>query len=113
MVCRASQHVGGPGEGWDRFGLAEQLVAADSTVDGFAVSGYIALFHGAIEGTIERFQAAGPYAGSREEAAARTSLIALLQPIEADTVAALGEGLLTLHLGDSTAAMTMLADLAA
>ena len=91
---------------------AAQLVATDSTVDGFAVSGYIALFHGDIKGTIERFQVAGPYAGTREEAAARTSLLALLQSIESDTVAALGEGLLTLHLGDSAAAVTLLADLA-
>ena len=61
---------------------------------------------------LQRFQAAGPYAGSREEAAARTSLLALLQSIESDTVAALGEGLLTLQLGDSAAAVTLLADLA-
>ena len=91
---------------------AERLVANDSTVDGFAISGYITLFRGDIDGTIERFQAAGPYAGTREEAAARTSMVALLQPIEAETVEALGAGLLTLHLGDSASAMAQLADVA-
>jgi len=57
-------------------------------------------------------QGAGPYAGTREEAVARTTLLALLQPIEADTLQALGEGLMILHRGDTLTAMAQLAGVA-
>ena len=93
-------------------GRAGRLVASDSTVDGLALGGYIALFSGDIASAAERFQGAGPYAGTREEAVARTTLLALLQPIEADTLQALGEGLMILHRGDTVTAMAQLAGVA-
>lgn len=101
--------------GWVRQGnlsRAGLLVASDSTVDGLALTGYIALYSGDVTSAIDRFQGAGPYAGTREEAVARTVLLALLQPIEADTLAALGEGLLMLHRGDSATAVARLAGVA-
>ncbi|MEE8477625.1 MAG: hypothetical protein V3S19_04605, partial [Gemmatimonadales bacterium] len=101
--------------GWVRQGdlsRAGRLVASDSTVDGLALAGYIALYRGNVTSAIERFQGAGPYAGTRKEAVARTVLLALLQPIEADTLAALGEGLLILHQGDTATAVGRLADVA-
>ncbi len=101
--------------GWVRqgnLGRAGLLVASDSTVDGLALTGYIALYSGDVTSAIDRFQGAGPYAGTREEAVARTVLLALLQPIEADTWAALGEGLLMLHRGDSATAVARLAGVA-
>ena len=101
--------------GWVRQGdlsRAAILVASDSTVDGLALGGYIALFSGNIASAVDRFQGAGPYAGTREEAVARTSLLALLQPIEADTLQALGEGLMILHRGDTVTATAQLAGVA-
>ena len=101
--------------GWVRLGdlgRAGRLVASDSTVDGLALGGYIALFSGDVASALDRFQGAGPYAGTREEAVARTTLLALLQPIEADTIKALGEGLMILHRGDTATAMARLADVA-
>lgn len=101
--------------GWVRQGELRRagiLVASDSTVDGLALAGYIALFSGDIASAIDRFQGAGPYTGTREEAVARTILLALLQPIETDTLAALGEGLMILHRGDTAAAITRLAHVA-
>jgi predicted Zn-dependent protease len=54
---------------------------------------------------VEAFKAAGPYAGDRAEATRRTVLLALLQPIEADTLPALGAALLKLEQGDTTRAI--------
>ena len=61
---------------------------------GLALAGRIRLYQGDIAGAIERFKAAGPYAGDRAEATERTVLLALLQPIEADSLPALGAALL-------------------
>ncbi len=94
--------------GWIRAGelaRADSLLGADSTIEGLALSGRIHLYHGDIRGAIERFKAAGPYAGDRAEATRRTALLALLQPIEADTLPSLGTALLQLERGDTAAAM--------
>ena len=56
-------------------------------------------------GAIERFKAAGPYAGERAEATERTALLAMLQPIEADSIPALGQALLQLERGDTSKAV--------
>jgi hypothetical protein len=56
-------------------------------------------------GAIERFKAAGPYAGERSEATERTALLALLQPIETDSLPALGQALLQLARGDTAKAV--------
>jgi tetratricopeptide (TPR) repeat protein len=97
--------------GWIRAGQlerAEQAVATDSSVDGLAVAGQIALYRGDLALAVSRLQAAGPYAGTREEATARTALLALLQPIEAESLPALGTALFQLERGDSAAAATAL-----
>jgi tetratricopeptide (TPR) repeat protein len=94
--------------GWARRGelsRAESMIAADSTVEGLAVAGRIALLRGDIRGATARLRAAGPYTGTREEASARASLLALLQRIEADSAPAIGAAFLALEKGDSTAAV--------
>ena len=101
--------------GWARagqLGRADALLRSDSTVEGLAVTGRIALLRGDIKGAAARLRAAGPYTGSREEAATRSSLLALLQRIEADTLPALGAAFLALEKGDSGAAATGLAAVA-
>jgi tetratricopeptide (TPR) repeat protein len=85
---------------------ADSLLDGDSTVDGLALAGRLRLYRGDIPGAIERFKAAGPFAGEREDATERTALLALLQPIEADSVPALGQALLALARGDTARAVT-------
>jgi hypothetical protein len=85
-------------------GRADSAIAPDSSVDGLAVSGQVRLYLGDIAGALARFKAAGPYAGDREEATGRTKLMALIQPIEKDTLPALGRALLQLEQGDSAEA---------
>ncbi len=97
--------------GWIRRGdldRAERVIRADSTVEGMALSGRIAIFRGDIAGGVTRMQAAGPYAGTREESTERTALLALVQPIESDSLPALGAALLLLERGDSAGAATSL-----
>jgi hypothetical protein len=84
---------------------ADSLLGADSTVDGLALAGRIRLYQGDLAGAVERFTAAGPFAGDRDEATERTTLLALLQPIEADTLPELGRALLQLAQGDTTRAI--------
>jgi tetratricopeptide (TPR) repeat protein len=93
--------------GWIRagnLGRADSMVGADSSIDGLALHGRIRLYRGELSAATEAFKAAGPYAGDRSEATRRTLLLALLQPIEADTMAALGEALWSLERGDTSAA---------
>ncbi len=97
--------------GWIRRGdldRAERIIRTDSTVEGMALSGRIAIFRGDIAGGVTRMQAAGPYAGTREESTERTALLALVQPIESDSLPALGAALLLLERGDSAGAATSL-----
>ncbi len=93
--------------GWIRRGevdRAERVIQADSTVEGMALSGRIAIFRGDIAGGVTRMRMAGPYAGTREEATERTALLALVQPIESDSLPALGAALLLLERRDSSGA---------
>jgi tetratricopeptide (TPR) repeat protein len=95
--------------GWVRNGKlarADSALAGDSTVEALALAGRVALYRGDLAQARRRFQAAGPFAGSRGEATARTVLLALIQPIEADTLPALGVALLALERGDSGAAVS-------
>jgi len=85
---------------------ADSTLGRDSTVEGLALSGRIRLYRGDIAGAIERFKAAGPFAGDREEATERTALLALLQPIEADTLPELGRALLALARADTSRAVS-------
>ena len=94
-------------QGWIRAGnlaRADSALAGDSTVDGLALAGRVALYRGDLAGARRRFEAAGPYAGTRDEATERTALIALIQPITVQSLPALGASLLALERGDSAAA---------
>ncbi len=92
---------------------ADSAIAGDSTVEGLALSGRIHLYRGDVTGAIERFKAAGPFAGDRGEATERTSLLAMLQPIEADSIPALGQALLQLARADTSKAVAGLERVAA
>ena len=84
---------------------ADSTLGQDSTVDGLALAGRIRLYHGDVAGAIQRFKAAGPFAGDRDEATERTALLAMLQPIEADSLPELGQALLALARGDTSKAV--------
>ena len=102
--------------GWIRQGdlaRAEAAVAADSSVEGLALSGRIRLYRGDVAGAVQRFKAAGPYAGDRADATRRTALLALLQPLGGDTLPGLGKALLQLEQGDTAAAAAGLERVAA
>jgi hypothetical protein len=92
---------------------ADSTIAADSSVEGLALSGRIHLYSGDIRGAVDRFKAAGPYTGDRVEATRRTALLALLQPLQTDSLPELGRALLQLEQGDTTQAATGLEQLAA
>lgn len=94
-------------------GRADSTIAADTSVDGLALSGRIRLYRGDIAGAVERFKAAGPYAGDRVDATRRTALLALLQPIQEDSLPELGQALLRLEQGDTTEATAGLERVAA
>jgi tetratricopeptide (TPR) repeat protein len=97
--------------GWVRAGQltrADSTLGADSTVEGSALRGEIQLYQGDVAGAIESFKAAGPYAGERIDATQRTALLALLQPMEADSLPALGRALLVLAQGDTSDAAARL-----
>ena len=101
--------------GWVRggdLGRADSMLGADSSVDGLALRGRIRLYRGDIAAAVEAFKAAGPFAGDRGDATRRTTLLALLQPIEADTLPALGDALWRLERGDTAAAATALEEVA-
>ena len=83
---------------------ADSAIAPDSSVEGLALSGRIRLYRGDISGAVELFKAAGPYAGDRADATHRTMLLALLQPLERDSMPDLGRALLQLDQGDTAQA---------
>jgi hypothetical protein len=102
--------------GWVKQGnleRADSAIAADSSVEGLALNGQIQLYRGDISGAIELFKAAGPYAGDRAEATHRTTLLALLQPLESDSIPELGRALLLLDQGDTAQATAGLERVAA
>jgi tetratricopeptide (TPR) repeat protein len=101
--------------GWmraDDLGRADSAIAADSSVEGLALGGRIHLYRGDIAGAIQRFKAAGPYTRDRDEATRRTALLALLQPLDRDTLPELGHALLLLEQGDTAQAAAGLEHLA-
>ena len=90
--------------GWVRAGKldrADSLIVADSSVEGLAMAGQLRLFHGDLDSAAILLKLAGPFAGTRDEATARTATLAMLQPIQADTLPALGAGLLAVERGDT------------
>ena len=101
--------------GWARSGKldrADRMVTGDSSVNGLALRGELKLLHGEVGEAKDLLQQAGPFAGSREDATERTMLLALLQPLEADTVAEIGTGFLALARADTTAAVAAFTALA-
>jgi hypothetical protein len=92
---------------------ADSTIASDSSVDGLALNGRIRLYRGDISGALEQFKAAGPYAGDRADATRRTALLALLQPIQEDSLPELGLALLRLEQGDTAEATERLERVAA
>jgi hypothetical protein len=90
--------------GWVRAGKltrADSVVARDSSVEGLALAGRLRLLQGEVDSATALLKLAGPYAGTREEATARIALLAMLQPIEADSLPALGAALLAVERGDT------------
>jgi tetratricopeptide (TPR) repeat protein len=91
-----------------RLDRAEATLGPDSTIEGFALAGRIRLYQGDLKGAVEAFKHAGPYAGTRADATHRTMLLALLQPIETDSLPGLGAALLSLERQDTVRAVTEL-----
>jgi tetratricopeptide (TPR) repeat protein len=91
---------------------AMALLQSDSSVGAFAILGWAALFGGDLTTARANFLAAGPFAVSRDQSTRRTSMLALLQGVEPDTVAELGEALLWLERADTSRAMEGLEEVA-
>jgi tetratricopeptide (TPR) repeat protein len=83
---------------------ADALLEADSSVDATALRGRFRLYAGNLKEAVEALKSAGPFSGSREEATSRTALLAVLQPIEEDSLPPLGEAFRLADRGDSAAA---------
>lgn len=102
--------------GWARAGnldRADSAIAGDSTVEGLDLAGRLRLFRGDLTGASTLLRAAGPFAGSRDEATSRTAILALLQPIQDDSLPELGAALLDLERRDTVKAIAGLERLAA
>lgn len=83
---------------------ADRLLEADSSVEALALRGRFRLYAGDLKGASDLWRDAGPFAGTREEATARAGILALLQPIQPDTLTGLGTAFQQLDRGDSLAA---------
>jgi hypothetical protein len=88
-----------------RLDRAETALGADSSVDALALRGWVELYRGDLKSAIESFRRAGPYAGDRDAATARTTALALLEQIDAERSPELGAALLALARGDSSSAV--------
>src|SRR5206468_2758972 len=87
---------------------ADSLLAGDSSVAALSLAGWVALYRGGVKTAMDRFRAAGPYAGDRMEATDRTIMTALLDHIARDSFPDLGTALLRLAQGDSLGAAAAL-----
>jgi tetratricopeptide (TPR) repeat protein len=87
---------------------AAAALGDDSSVAAIAQRGWIALYRGDLRGASDAFRAAGPYAGDRAAATERTTMLALLQQVPAESLPALGAALLALARGDSADAVAAL-----
>jgi thioredoxin-like negative regulator of GroEL len=95
--------------GWARAGnldRADAAITGDSAVEGFDIAGRLRLFRGDLVGANTMLKQAGPFAGSRDESTSRAALLALLQPIEQDSLPELGAALLDLERRDTAKAIT-------
>lgn len=89
---------------------ADQILAADSSIAGQAVRGWIALYRGELAVAKELFGAAGPSTQSREEATRRAAVLVLLQRVQAQRSPELGAALLMVAQGDTSEAVSKLED---
>jgi hypothetical protein len=93
--------------GFARAGMPDRargLLAADSTVEASALQGWITLYGGDLKGTVDQWQQAGPFAGTRAEATYRAAVLAMLQRIEDDSLPILGRAFQRLARGDTLGA---------
>ncbi len=95
-----------------QFERATAVLEGDSTVSAFAILGWAQLYAGNLRVAKEHFLVAGPFAQSRQQATRRTSMLALLQGVEPDTVPGLGEALLSLERADTVRALDQLVEVA-
>jgi tetratricopeptide (TPR) repeat protein len=84
---------------------ADRVLGADSSIDGAAQRGWIALYRGDVVRARGAFQDAGPYAGDRADATRRTEMLALITDVDSSQGIRLGPALLALARGDSGAAV--------
>ena len=89
-----------------RLDQAETTLGADSSVEALALRGWLRLYRGDLAQALEAFRSAGPYAGDREAATARTRVLALLEQISVERSPDLGAAMLTLARQDSAAAIS-------
>ncbi len=90
----------------------EALIAADSSVAGFALRGQLRAFAGDLALASTWLELAGPYDDQREDAVERVQLLALIQAVGRDTLRPLGDALTTLARGDTARAVEELVELA-
>ncbi len=96
-----------------RFARADSVIALDSSVAGFDLRGRIRLLQGDLAAATEFLKLAGPYDDEREHAVERVTLLALLQAVGRDSLAALGQAMLALERSDTATAITGLETIAA
>lgn len=93
---------------WARRGdldRAEAVLAPDSGVAATALRGWIALYRGDLGQAREHLRAAGPYAGSREEATRRMGMLVLVERLGTDRLPEFGRALQALARGDTVPAV--------
>ena len=91
---------------------ADSALGSDSTVEALAIAGRVHLFQGDIAGAVERLRKAGRTPAIARRQPAGPSLLALLQPIEADSLPSLGRAMLQLEQGDTSKAVAGLTEVA-
>ena len=90
--------------GWLQIGAldrAERAVAADSSLAGDEVRGWVALYRGRLADAKRLLRGAGATVGDRSRAPARAETVALLDAVDRDTLPELGSALLLAARGDS------------
>jgi tetratricopeptide (TPR) repeat protein len=91
---------------------AASVVAADSSLAGDEVRGWIALYRGDLRAGAATLRAVGADAGDPARAADRAGMVALVMAVREDSMPTLGAGLLRAAQGDTLGASRALAALA-
>jgi tetratricopeptide (TPR) repeat protein len=87
---------------------AEQVLGDDSTVAALALRGWIALFRGNLTDAAERFRAAGPTTGSRDDATRRAAALVTIERVSRERFPELGEAELAVYQGDTARGVALL-----